>query len=380
MSDSRFKSFLERMGKFGFEMDDRLEQKSVNGLLGMYASQAIPQGTLLGKFPISMMIPRSESIEFEDGPNKETQSLVHALAIQLADKESPYQCYFEYCGDLAEREDRSVCFFKTEDFSALDKMNPLLAQMAITSRNSWEHLIQTVATKDPSLDKDPIMLASLIYRERCWGEGLGFLPGIDLFNHNTHSQISPQRALINDEKCLVLIADKDIAAGEEIKITYGRKDMFKFAFNYDFFDPSDFHIISYSARITQAISDAFVLKIVENLQQHYPVHIFEANGVQKFAINESSAYFLEQGPNSAMVDLVSRLAISNEVDLKRGHADEKTTARYMLYILQSFKNANKSLSISRDSVPEKLRSFHDMLVAELAILDANIKVVEPRCA
>lgn len=379
MPDTRFKSFLKQMGESGFEMDARLEQKEVNGLLGMHASEEIPAGTLLGKFPVSMAIPYSNEIDFTGDPNKEAHSLIHAIAQQLSDPASAYRCYFEYCGTLEERKARSVCFYSADEFAVLERMNPLLAQLALTSKHLWENMVKSVSAKDPSLGAEPIMLASFIYRERCWGRGLGFLPGIDLFNHNTQSVLTPQRADINGADCVVLIADRDYAANEEIKISYGKKDMFKFAFNYDFFDPDDFHLISFSARITQAIADNFVQKIVDNLRQHYDLSLFEMNGQMRFVINENNAFFLDQGPNKAMVDLVSRLAINNEDALKRGWADEQTTARYMLYILQSLKEANKVKALPRQAIPEKMRFYHDMLNAEWAILEANIKVVEPRC-
>jgi SET domain len=379
MSDSRFENFLKRMEAFGFKMDSRIEQRNANGLLGMYAAEPIKKGTLLVKFPISMMIPRSDSIDFSGSPNEEVHSLVHALATQLASKESIYECYFEYCGTLEERQKRSVCFFSAEEFGILEQMNPLLAQLAHTSKTHWEHLVQTVSTKDPSLDRHSIMLASLIYRERCWGKGLGFLPGIDLFNHNTKSNISPQRAIVDGEKCIIIVADRDINSGDEIKTTYGPKDMFKFAFNYDFFDPNDYHIVSYSSRITQAITDGFTQKVVENLKNHYDLNVFEIDGVARFLINESSAFFLEKGPNAAMVELASRIAINNEAELRQGKAEEKTTARYLLYILQSFRKANNVENIDKETLPEKLHTFHDVLTAELDTLCANIQAIEPRC-
>lgn len=367
------------MGKLGFEMDPRVQQKDTNGLLGMHATESIPKGTLLSKFPVSMMIPRSDSIDFSKDPNGEIHSLIHAMATQLADKKSPYQHYFEFCGAVSERETRSVCFFTPQDFSILNTMNPLLAKLAQFSRMQWESLVHAVCTKDPALEKSHVLLASLIYRERCWGGSLGFLPGMDLFNHNTKSNIFPQRVKLDDGECIVFIADEDIAAGEEIKITYDKKDIFQFSLNYDFFDPTDFHTISFSSRVTPTVSDAFVQKVCENLSKHYDVRKFEEGGSTKFAINESRAFFLEQGPNTPMVELVSRLAINDEAALKRGYADEKTTARYMLYILQSFKQANNVKNTPKASIPEKLHSYHDMLSAELSILDANIRVIQPKC-
>lgn len=380
MPGSRFHSFLKQMMEFGFEMDCRIEQKEVNGLLGMHATESIPKGAVLGKFPTAMMIPACPSTDFSADPNREAHSLIHALAKQLADENSRYRCYFEYCGSVEEREHRSVCFFTQEEFGLLEKMNPMLAQLALTSKHLWMQMIDAVAAKDGSLDKAHIMLASFIYRERCWGRGLGFLPGIDLFNHNTKSLLTPQRTNIEGEDCVVLIADKTIEAGEEIKISYGKKDMYKFAFNYDFFDPEDFHVISYSARVTQPIVDGFVQQVARNLEKHYQLSYFKMNGQTRFAINENHAFFLGQGPNKAMVDLVSRLAVNNAQALAQGRADEKTTARYMLYILQTFRSANRVQKVKRDSLPEKLRFYHDMLTAELKLLDANISAVEPRCA
>ena len=52
MPNSKFEAFLERMGEFGFEMEPRIKQKRIDGLLGMYATESIPKGTTLTKFPI----------------------------------------------------------------------------------------------------------------------------------------------------------------------------------------------------------------------------------------------------------------------------------------------------------------------------------------
>jgi hypothetical protein len=306
-------------------------------------------------------------------------SLVHALAKELADPHSRYQCYFDYCDTLEDRENRSVCFFTQEEFSILGQMNPLLAKNLKLSKHNWEHIVKTVCMKDPTLGKEHIMLASFIFRERCWGGELGFLPGMDLFNHNTKSTISPQRTQLNGEECVTFTANEDIKSGDEIRVTYGKKDMFQFASYYDFFDPNDFHIISYSSRITQAVSDSFIQKVVANLKKYYEVNVFKVNGQAKFQIQESRAFFLEQGPNTKMVELVSRLAINNDADLERGKADDKTAARYMLYILQSFKQANNIKHITKESLPKKLHSFHEMLTAEIKILDSNIRYITPKC-
>jgi len=272
-----------------------------------------------------------------------------------------------------------VCYFGQEEFSILAQMNPLLAQNATLSKHYWEQTVQAVCMKDPTLDKEHVMLASFIYRERCWSGDLGFLPGMDLFNHNTKSTMMPQRAMLDGEECITFVAHEDIKPGEEIKITYGKTDMFHFASYYDFFDPNDFHIISYSSRITQTISDDFILKIVDNLKKYYEVKVFKINGNIKFKIEESRAFFLGQGPNTKMVELVSRLAINNDAELKRGKADDITAARYMLYILESYKKANNVRRISKESLPQKFHRFHDMLTAELKILDANIRYIKPKC-
>jgi len=379
MLNSKFEDFLANMGEFGFELDPRITQKNVDGLLGMYATELIPKGTTFSKFPVSMKIPRSSSIDFSGGTNEEVFSLVHALAKELADPNSRYKCYFDYCGTLEDRKGRSVCYFTPEEFSILAQMNPLLAQNAMLSKHYWEQTIQAVCEKDSTLDKEHIMLASFIYRERCWSGDLGFLPGMDLFNHNTKSSISPQRTQLDGEDCITFVANEDINPGDEIKITYGKTDMFHFASYYDFFDPNDFHIISYSSRITQAIRDNFILKVVENLSKYYEVNVFKIKGITKFKIEESRAFFLEQGPNTKMVELVSRLAINNDAELKRGKANDISAARYMLYILESYKKANKVKSISKESLPPKFHRFHDMLTRELKILDANIRYIKPKC-
>jgi len=381
MPNSKFETYLERLGEFGFEMDPRIEQKNIDGLLGMYATKSIPKGTTLSKFPVSMKIPPSNSIDFSGVPNEEVFSLVHTLAKELADENSRYQCYFDYCGTLEDRKSRSVCYFTQEEFSVLAQMNPLLAKNALLSKHSWEQIVRTVCMKDPTLGKEHVMLASFIYRERCWSGEVGFLflPGMDLFNHNTKSKIMPQRTQVRGEDCITFVAHEDINPGDEIKITYGNTDMFHFACNYDFFDPNDFHLISYSYRITQAISDDFIQKVVENLKKYYEVSIFEMKGSTKFKVEESRAFFLEQGPNTKMVELVSRLAINNDAELERGKADDITAARYMLYILQSYKEANKVKSISKESLPQKIHRFHDMLTAELNTLDSNIRYVKPKC-
>jgi len=379
MPNSKFEVFLERMGEFGFELDPRIEQKNVDGLLGMYATKLITKGTTFSKFPISMQLPRSESIDFSDSSDEDMYSLIHAIARELSDQNSRYKCYFDFCDTLEDRKSRSVCFFTPEEFGILDQMNPLLAKNAWLSKKILENTVEAIYMKDPTLDKDSVQLASFIARERCWGTGFGFLPGMDLYNHNTKSTISPQKGELNGEEYITYIANEDINPGDEIKITYGKKDMFHFTSYYDFFDPSDFHIISLTYRITQVIRDEFVQKVVDNLKKYYDVGIFDINGNTNFKIKESRAFFLEQGPNTKMVELVSRLAINNEAELKRGKADDKTTAKYMLYILESFKKANNVKNISRKSLPEKLHSYHDMLTTELKILDANIRSIKPMC-
>jgi hypothetical protein len=300
------------------------------------------------------------------------------MARELGDPSSKYQLFFEYCGVLDDRKQRSVCFFEPEDFNTLHRMNPVLATMAYATKQAFGALVEKICQKDVSLDVEHVMLAASIHRERCWGS-LGFLPGMDLFNHNTKSLIELKSVTIDGEDFVTYTAPQDIESGQEIKITYGKKDIFQFATNYDFYDPFDFHLIGYCQRLSQPIGDAFSRKVVDNLKKHYTVDEFTLNGQNRFRVRDVAAYFLDRGPNTKMVDLASRLAISDNKALSKGCADEKTTARYLLYILETFKSINKVDQIDLEQLPTKLHIYHRMLKKELRILDDNIAAVRPLC-
>lgn len=373
MSNTRFERFKESMGQFGFEMDSRIEQKSVNNVLGMYAMDLIPKGTILSKFPASMSIPISNELNFPEGALGRCLMLVHSLARELANPDSPYRVYFEYCGTLEEFQDCNV-FFNEQDEAMLWRMNPILGDIARRSRIGFNSHLALTLRVDNTLDYKAIVHALIIFHRRCWGR-FGFMPGMDLFNHNTKSNQCPEEKIIDGVKCRVIVALSDIPAGEEIKISYGKKDMMHFALSYDFFDPSDFHLISYNQRITQTISDDFVRKIVDNLKAHYKLTWSQENGIERFKIEENNAFFLDHGPNTKMVELASRLAINDDASLSRGMADQTTTAKYLLHILKKFRAANNVENVDINSLPSKLHMFHALLKRELEILDNNIRAI-----
>lgn len=378
MASTKFDLFKKSMGEFGFKIDSRIEQKKVANLLGMYANQFIPQGTILSSFPSSMSIPVSTEIEFPEGETGESLKIIHSLARELSNPHSPYKGYFEYCGTIEEIKENSFLFFDQEEYAWLWRMNPIIGKFADRIRTSLNMKLGLLLHLDNTLNHNAAIHALLIYNHRCWGN-FGFMPGMDLFNHNTKSDLFPEEAIIDGVTSRVFVTSADIQAGEEIKISYGKKDLAQFALCYDFFDPTDFHLISYSYRVSQTATDDFMKKIVENLKKHYTLKWFQEDGIERFQIEEYNAFFLDHGPNKKMYDLASRLAINNEKDLSRGHADEKTTAKYLLYILKKFREANNVEEYDINTLPSKLHMYHSLLKRELEILDNNIKAIEPKC-
>jgi len=376
MSSSRFTDFKARMGKFGLHFDERIQQRDNNGLLGMFASDYIPKGTVLTQFTLAQGIPISKEIDFSKTSREDLVSnikVVHSIARELSDSTSVYKHFFEYCGDLSDRSN-SVCFFELIDFESLAKLSPLLANSAMVSRMQFDLITDGVSKADPSLSADSITLAALISRERCWSE-FGFMPGMDLFNHNAKSGLLPKKKTINGENYVVYISEEDIQKDEEIKISYGAKDMYDFATNYNFFDPNDYKVIKFSQRIFPVVKDDLTLSVIKLLENKFRVHLIEHEGKKRIEILECGAYFLENRPNSEMLELASILAISNEQELKNGRACDRSISSYLLTVIDTMMRSNRISEYLIEDVPDKLQMFYKVLLLEHEQLNRNRKFV-----
>jgi hypothetical protein len=250
------------------------------------------------------------------------------------------------------------------------KMSPLLANEGMLSYSSFQSITKTIAEADSSLSADSIALATLIYRERCWGQ-FGFMPGMDLFNHNTEAGLTLVSKTINGEKYAVYTSLENFQPNEEIKITYGAKDIYAFATNYNFFDPSAFNIIDFSSRIYTPIKDDFKARVIKNLEKSYKVSAFFHQGITRIKVEDSGAYFLPNGPNSKMLKLASYLAISNETELKSESADSAAITKYLLTILDTIAHANRVTDYRLEDLPDNLKLFYHVLVYEKEHLTRN---------
>jgi hypothetical protein len=368
------------MSEFGLHFDQRVQQRESNGLLGMFANDFIPSGTVLAKFRLSKGIPISKEIDFTKTSGNlpvTTVQLVHSMARELSNSRSIYKPFFEYCGSLEDRRS-SVCFFEQSDFEALAKISPFLANSAFLSHASFTNITNSVVKADPSLSADSIALATFISRERCWAE-FGFMSGMDLFNHNTEADLRPIAKTINGQKYAAYVSSKDFQPDEEIKISYGAKDIYAFAINYNFFDSNSLNIIDFSERIFPPIKDEFTSRVIKNLQKNFKVNFLEHSGVRRIQVVDCNAHFLREQPNSSMIELASLLAISSERELRHGRAEKKSILEYLLTIIDTMLTSNYVSEYRIEEVPDKLKLFYNVLAEEKEQLERNRLFVTERC-
>lgn len=350
----------------GLFLDPRVERKCVDGVWGLFATDNIKAGSKLISYPESRTpknLPDEFYTELVDLPVKN----IHKAAIEFAKGEdSEYWGHFAAFESLEDLKSVSCFFYNEDEIQLLGSMSEFLATAILEANGLIRSRMEAVKALEPSLDPDLILQVCLNYSSRAWDDS-GFLPVIDYANHS--DRLGSLRQLRNGE--YLIEAKYDYKAGDQIFISYARKDIYHHATLYNYFDPNGTHYIHFGTRFTQQASTAAGKEIVKNTAQRFNLKVVPNGDIWMYFCQDLHVCFLETGPSLKLIDYIRLNYLPTDAERKRKYCSDQSLAKRLIEVINAMLNANKIDSFKLSDIPEKFHRFYHLLVKEKKMLEAN---------
>jgi hypothetical protein len=370
MTTASFEELLEWGKTQGLKFHPGVQRKIVNGIPGLYANRDIPARSILAQFPDKNLFPLDSKFNYPKGVTFGF-AYVHGIARELAKGDSgwfPTRNFYE----IDSLKTHHSYFYTEEELSELRKMNHLLYDYTVRHNRETNFCIQAICRIDNSMDNPECrqhLLKTLInHNMRAWGAGIGFIPGLDMFNHSDVKGCM----LVRSQGLNAIVAPEAIKEGEQIWLSYGKKDIHLHAINYGYFDPMGSHCIDLGYRFSQLANNDFQRKVFHYVKKKYPV-TFETDAQQQitYKLAPAAAFLLENAPNVYAIDFFRDVSFRNEMELsKKIYIPHRFRTRMLQYV-DALLESNKVDAVDINQVPEKLQYFHHMLQREKQILFRN---------
>lgn len=369
MDNKQYEEQLNWSKEQGLELDSRVERKAVNGLYGMYATEKIPQNTVIASYPFEKKIPIDTGVDYPKKSNFVFR-YVHAAAVELEKgQSSKYHGCLMGLETMSELKQHSTYFYTQEDLKLLQKLNPILFRNITESIQSANINLKLVSEFDPSLNKDAILHVILNINSRAYGD-FGFAPIMDSFNHSDRfgNLVS---GLVKNGNSIGVQAYKGYEIGEQIFISYDRKDMYEHAISYNYFDPQGVHFIDYGARIIQTAKSTIEKQILQHTAKFHKLIAHEQNGVVQYTAKGEKLFFLENAPSSNLIDYIRHNCFQSEEELQSGKCMDVSFDDRVLDIINALVSMNKVDDFQLSDIPEKMHRFYHLLKKEKQMLLSN---------
>lgn len=369
MNNKQFKEQLDLAKKRGLTFDSRIERKAVNGLSGMYASEYIPQNTVLASYPAKHQIQLRTDISYPQAAS-DNFKYIHAASVELA--KGPSSLHHDILLSLepiADLQKKCTYFYSEKEISLLAQMNPILARNINDSKKQIQDRIDAIATFDPKLDSRIVLRVLLNMVSRAFA-GYGFASAVDAFNHSDRLG-NPVKGLDNEGKIIGFVAHKEYSPGEQIFITYDRKDMYAHAIAYNYFDENATHFIDYGSRIVQTAITPLEKKILEYTSKYYKLKTTEFNGITQYIAKDLELFFLENAPSTNLIDFIRRNCFQTAGELISGKCTNKSFEDRLLSIINELIDINRVDDFELSDIPKKMHRFYHLLKKEKTMLLSN---------
>jgi hypothetical protein len=369
MNNKQFKEQLDLAITRGLIFDHRIERKAANGLSGMYAKESIPKDTILASYPAEHQIQLKHDIAYPQGAS-DNFKYIHAAAIELAKgPKSKHHDILLSLETIPELQKNCSYFYHESDLELLTKINPVLARNILESRNQIQVRMDALAKFDPKLDSRIVLRVLLNLISRAFS-GYGFASAVDAFNHSDRLG-NPVKGLDKEGKVIGFTAHKDYEPGEQIFITYDRKDMYAHAIAYNYFDPDGTHFIDYGARIVQTAISPLEKKIFEYTSKYYRLTTKDFNGITQYTTKDLELFFLENAPSTNLIDFIRRNCFQSTGELISGKCTNQSFSDRLLNIIDELIGINSVDEFEPSDIPKKMHRFYYLLKKEKAMLLSN---------
>jgi hypothetical protein len=369
MNNKQFKEQLDLASKRELTFDSRIERKAVNGLSGMYAKEPIPKDTVLASYPTKHQIQLRKDISYPEAAS-DNFKYIHAASIELAKgPASQHHDILLSLEPISELQKKCTYFYSENDLELITKMNPVLARNINESKKQIQDRVDALAKFDPKLDSRIVLRVLLNMVSRAFA-GYGFASAVDAFNHSDRLG-NPVKALDNEGKVIGFIANKNYERGEQIFITYDRKDMYAHAIAYNYFDEHGTHFIDYGARIIQTAITPLEKKIFEYTSKYYKLKTTQFNGITQYTAKDLELFFLEHAPSTNLIDFIRKNCFQSPGELISGKCSNKSFDERLLAIINELIELNHIDDFELNDIPKKLHRFYHLLKKEKAMLLSN---------
>jgi hypothetical protein len=357
---------LEWAKERGLFLDPRVERKCVDGIWGFFATDNIKAGSKLVSYPERRAIKNLPDNHYSKDVGLAIKN-IHKSVLEYAKGEaSEYWGHFVAFESLEELRKVSCFFYTNDDIKYLASMSEFLGSGVMDMNSLTRSRLEAIKSLEPSIDPDLILQVCLNYSSRAWDDS-NFLPIIDYANHS--DRLGNLRQLRNGE--YLIDAKYDYKAGDQIFISYARKDMYHHATLFNYFDPNGRHYIHFGTRFTQQASTPSGKEIVKFTAQKFSLEVVPNGDVWMYFCRDPHVCFLETGPSLKLIDYIRVNYLPTEAEKKQKQCSDMSLAQRLLEVINAMLNANKVDDFKLSEVPSRFHRFYHMLKKEKQMLEAN---------
>ena len=347
----------------GLFLHKALERKQVNGVFGMYATSDIPANTIVASFPVKHLLQPQQKTHF--GPEHDNVDLNYLFAASkelVKGEQSTFSGIFDGFETLQDMRSYSTCFISDPELQLLKTFHPTAYTWVVNANQKTQKVVDAIVRHDPALSRDIVLTVFLNYKSRSF-RSIGIVPVLDQFNHS--DRLGNENFVEDGRVCVR--TKVHYKAGDQVFITYGRKDLLQHAIHYNYFDPSGTHFIEPARRIFAPAEP----KSLQQLGKKYKLQALNNQGRSYYFLDDSKALLTEIAPTPYLLDYLTDT-------IRADQPQPVPTMRLIGPVLQSYMQLldmlasnNRRHAVRRDDLPPRLHRFHDLLAKEEQMINAN---------
>ena len=349
----------------GLRLFPHMEHRCVDGIWGMYATADIPKNTVLVCYPINNVLPLIANFNY---PKKcsDTLKRMHATIKEYSKGDaSDWYGLMRSSESLEDLQRTNAYFLDRKELATLQAMNPLLHRIVEERKDTVDHQIETLCDLDPDIGRNDATVVALNFKTRSWTKG--FLPIFDQFNTSeTHGAV-----VCNSDRNIFFMTMIDYRAGDQIWISYGQRDIYDYAIDYDFFDPNGTHSICFSIRGSQFAKNDFETAVIRYAATKHKIEINKTQSGLQYQLLDDDARFLEQAPSARLIEYIQNTAFRSKSEFKTRKCPPRSFDIRLNQILDALLSVNHIDQFKIENIPEKLHRFYYLLKKEKQMLLNN---------
>lgn len=365
MDNASFNEVVKWSQERGMKIFPQMERKAVNGINGMYATTNIPKNTLLLSFPLKNLLTPDPGFRYPKGMNDSLKYGHRAALEYIKGEQSEWHGVLRSLESLESLQQTSAYFLHPKELEAIQAMSPMLHRIIGERNETITQQIEQLCQLDPTINKQVATTIALNLKTRSWKQG--FLPIFDQFNHS--DAYGAKVSIVGDHLCFFTLMN--YRAGDQIWISYGLRDIYDYAIDYDFFDPKGVHAISFAIRGSQVTNNDFDTAVIRYAATKHKIGMDKTPEGLFYQLEEDNAMFLEHAPSSRLIEYIQNTAFSTKEEFKAKRCSAASFDLRINQILDALLASNRVEQVRMENIPPRLQRFQSLLRKEKQILINN---------